>query len=90
MKTCERFTALGAETVTVKLGSNGGLVSESDVNEPYNVSTTVVENVADTTSAGDSFNGGFLATHLKTSNIIKAGHNDNMQVGEVIQHKGVH
>lgn len=88
LHTCERLTALGAKTVIVKLGANGCLVSESGVNEPYNVSTTVVENVVDTTSAGDSFNGGFFATYLETGDIKQACHNGNVLAGEVIQHKG--
>ncbi|RTZ17821.1 sugar kinase [Vibrio aquaticus] len=88
LQTCERLTALGAKTVIVKLGANGCLVSELGVNEPYNVSTTVVENVVDTTSAGDSFNGGFLATYLETGDIKQACHNGNVLAGEVIQHKG--
>lgn len=88
LQTCGRLTALGVKTVIVKLGANGCLVSESGVNEPYNVSTTVVENVVDTTSAGDSFNGGFLATYLESGDIKQACHNGNTLAGEVIQHKG--
>lgn len=88
LQTCERLTSFGVKTVVVKLGADGCLVSELGVNEPYNVSTTVVENVVDTTSAGDSFNGGFLATYLETSDIKQACHNGNVLAGEVIQHKG--
>ncbi|OAJ93854.1 sugar kinase [Vibrio bivalvicida] len=88
LETIARLESLGIKTVVVKLGPKGCLVSEFGVYEPYQVETTLIENVVDTTSAGDSFNGGFLAAYLEDGDVKRACHNGNQLAGEVIQHKG--
>jgi len=72
----------------MSLFPEGCLVADTDQPAPYSVVTTPVENVIDTTSAGDSFNGGFLATYLSGGNIKQACMNGNTLAGTVIQHKG--
>ncbi|USD43292.1 sugar kinase [Vibrio sp. SCSIO 43135] len=86
--TITRLQAQGVKNVVVKLGAEGCLVADSNASEPYSVATTPVDNVIDTTSAGDSFNGGFLATYLSGGNIQQACMNGNTLAGTVIQHKG--
>ncbi|HHP0479027.1 TPA: sugar kinase [Vibrio campbellii] len=86
--TIKRLQAQGVKNVVVKLGAEGCLVADTDQPAPYSVATTPVENVIDTTSAGDSFNGGFLATYLSGGNIKQACMNGNTLAGTVIQHKG--
>lgn len=86
--TITRLQKQGVKNVVVKLGAEGCLVAGSNAPEPYSVATTPIDNVIDTTSAGDSFNGGFLATYLSGSNIKQACMNGNTLAGTVIQHKG--
>lgn len=87
-ETIKRLRELGVKNIVVKLGAEGCLVSDSQTESAYHVATTPVAKVVDTTSAGDSFNGGFLATYLSGSSIEDACHNGNVLAGEVIQHRG--
>jgi 2-dehydro-3-deoxygluconokinase len=57
--TVARYRALGVETVLVKDGANGATIAASGAQ--VHVPAAAVEAVVDTTSAGDSFNGGYLA-----------------------------
>lgn len=86
--TITRLQKQGVKNVVVKLGAEGCLVADSNTPEPYSVATTPIDNVIDTTSAGDSFNGGFLATYLSGGHIKQACMNGNTLAGTVIQHKG--
>ncbi len=86
--TITRLQTQGVSNVVVKLGAEGCLVADANTSEPYSVATTPVDDVIDTTSAGDSFNGGFLATYLSGGNIRQACANGNTLAGAVIQHKG--
>ncbi|MDX0136316.1 sugar kinase [Sinorhizobium meliloti] len=58
--TIERYRALGAENVAVKDGENGVTLCFAG-KERVHVPASQVSAVVDTTSAGDSFNGSFLA-----------------------------
>ena len=58
--TIERYRALGAEDVAVKDGANG-VTLEFGGEARLHVPATPVSRIVDTTSAGDSFNGSFLA-----------------------------
>ncbi|NOJ06950.1 sugar kinase [Vibrio splendidus] len=86
--TIKRLHSLGVKTVVVKLGAEGCLISENPENEPVKITTTPVETVVDSTSAGDSFNGGFLSCYLAGGSIEKACHQGNALAGLVIQHHG--
>ncbi|MEO9497096.1 MAG: sugar kinase [Vibrio splendidus] len=86
--TIRRLHSLGVKTVVVKLGAEGCLISENAENEPEKITTTPVETVVDSTSAGDSFNGGFLSCYLAGGSIEKACHQGNALAGLVIQHHG--
>jgi 2-dehydro-3-deoxygluconokinase len=57
--TVERYRALGAGTVIVKDGAKGATIG--DANGTIHVPALTTERIVDTTSAGDSFNGGYLA-----------------------------
>lgn len=61
--TIERYLALGASHVVVKNGAEGATLSFA--NEKAYVPAEKVKKVVDTTSAGDSFNGAFLAHYLE-------------------------
>ncbi|MEZ8313720.1 sugar kinase [Vibrio splendidus] len=86
--TIKRLHALGVKTVVVKLGAEGCLISEKPANEPVKITTTPVETVVDSTSAGDSFNGGFLSCYLAGGSIEEACHQGNALARLVIQHHG--
>jgi 2-dehydro-3-deoxygluconokinase len=57
--TVERYRALGAGTVIVKDGAKGATIG--DANGTIHVPAFTTARIVDTTSAGDSFNGGYLA-----------------------------
>ncbi|WP_375753698.1 sugar kinase [Vibrio sp. HN007] len=83
---CKRF---GTQKVVVKMGANGCVYQDfSRHKEPISVPTDIVRNVVDTTSAGDSFNGGFLASYLTGKDMRTACVNGNALAGIVIQHRG--
>lgn len=83
---CKRF---GTQKVVVKMGANGCVYQDFSMHEePISVSTDIVRDVVDTTSAGDSFNGGFLASYLLGKDMQAACVNGNALAGIVIQHRG--
>ncbi|SBT13579.1 2-dehydro-3-deoxygluconokinase [Vibrio celticus] len=86
--TIKRLHALGVKTVVVKLGAEGCLISESPKDVPIKVTTTPVETVVDSTSAGDSFNGGFLSCYLSGGSVSEACQQGNALARLVIQHHG--
>ncbi|OED61726.1 ketodeoxygluconokinase [Vibrio tasmaniensis ZS-17] len=86
--TIKRLHALGVKTVVVKLGAEGCLISESPKVVPIKVTTTPVETVVDSTSAGDSFNGGFLSCYLTGGSVLEACQQGNALARLVIQHHG--
>ncbi|WP_286302987.1 sugar kinase [Vibrio apostichopi] len=86
--TIDRLHKLGVKTIIVKLGAEGCLVSESPAQTPNLIETTPVETVVDSTSAGDSFNGGFLSCYLAGGSVVEACQQGNALARLVIQHHG--
>ena len=86
--TIDRLHRLGVKTIIVKLGAEGCLVSESAEQAPCLIETTQVETVIDSTSAGDSFNGGFLSCYLSGGSVEQACRKGNALARLVIQHHG--
>jgi 2-dehydro-3-deoxygluconokinase len=68
--TIHRYRAVGVHMVIVKNGADGAIVSTDAGNTA--VAAVKVETVVDTTSAGDSFNGAFLADYLISKDPIAA------------------
>lgn len=62
--TLDRYTGLGVADIVVKDGPNGATLRFAG-REDMHVPATMVERIVDTTSAGDSFNGAFLAHYLE-------------------------
>ncbi|ENM5734706.1 sugar kinase [Vibrio mimicus] len=89
-QTIQRLTALGVQKCIVKLGAEGCLIQDSSASTfaPQAVPTQLVEQVVDTTSAGDSFNGGFLSAYLAGADLATACQRGNTLAGTVIQHRG--
>ncbi|TDW26787.1 sugar kinase [Rhizobium gallicum] len=66
--TIHRYRALGAPNVLIKNGADGATLNFAG-QEDFVPAETVKE-VVDTTSAGDSFNGAFLAKYLETKDAV--------------------
>lgn len=58
------FAALGPQVVVIKLGAEGSLVYDRRRDAQFSIPAFPVANVIDTTGAGDSFCGGFMACYL--------------------------
>ncbi|UJF18265.1 sugar kinase [Vibrio sp. SS-MA-C1-2] len=87
--TLARLQKLGVQKAVVKLGAEGCLVQDfTHQDNAQLIATTPVKKVIDTTSAGDSFNGGFLAYYLNDSTLEISCQRGNMLAGLVIQHRG--
>ncbi|WNJ94206.1 sugar kinase [Vibrio ruber] len=85
--TLNRLKTLGVKHCVVKTGADGCLVEAHGL-PAQTVATTPVEQVVDTTSAGDSFNGGFLSAYLAGYDLVEACQRGNKLAGTVIQHRG--
>ncbi len=68
--TIRRYRQLGAAMVVVKDGANG--ITVGTAAGDTRVEAETVSTVVDTTSAGDSFNGAFLAEYLQSKDAIAA------------------
>ena len=74
-RTIERVQAFGVNEIVVKCGADACLVQEGK--DAFTISPQVVDEVVDTTAAGDSFNAGYLTARLKgysTADAARAGH----------------
>lgn len=86
-QTIERLKQLGVKNVVVKLGKSGAIFNDFCKHQ-QEVATEIVDNVVDTTSAGDAFNAGFLAGYLQGKDMRTCCQQGNKLAGIVIQHKG--
>ncbi|MCL6270417.1 sugar kinase [Sansalvadorimonas sp. 2012CJ34-2] len=76
----------GIPEVVVKSGAEGCIVEFRD--ERKLIPAKKVKTVLDTTAAGDSFNGGYLAARVRNYPPIEAARFGHAMAAEVIQHKG--
>ncbi|WP_108881404.1 PfkB family carbohydrate kinase [Anderseniella sp. Alg231-50] len=81
-----RYAEAGAGIIVLKDGSGDVLVRSGDGVCRYR--TEHVANPVDTTGAGDSFNGAFLAEFLQTSDIARSIAAGQQCAARVIQHHG--
>lgn len=86
--TLERLAHCGAKSVVLKRGSSACIWYDFINDETYNVEPQRVTNVVDTTSAGDSFNAGFLAGYLNGLSAKRCAQLGHQTASRVIQHKG--
>ncbi len=82
----ERWLALGAAEVAVKCGAEGCHVFTADAH--WEVPGRPVAQVVDTTAAGDSFNGAYLAARLEGAAPDVAADRGCALAAEVVQHQG--
>lgn len=81
----EHLTGSGIAETVVKGGPDGAWVVRNG--EIEHVATSPVEAV-DTTGAGDSFNGGYLAARLAGRDVVEAATVGNRVAHEVVQQRG--
>lgn len=84
--TIERYRALGVADLVVKDGADGATLAFGA--QTTHVPSASVERIIDTTSAGDSFNGGFLARYVTTGDAPAAARFAAELAAAVIQHHG--
>ncbi len=66
------FVKQGPKIVVIKMGGQGSLIYDSEQDQFIQIPIYPTE-VKDTTGAGDSFCGGFMAMYIKTNDLRKAG-----------------
>ncbi|MCV3764932.1 sugar kinase [Rhizobium sp. TRM95796] len=84
--TVARYRTLGVDTVLVKDGAKGATIVTAD--RQIHVPAASVETIVDTTSAGDSFNGGYLARLAAGDIPEEAARFAARLAAEVIRHRG--
>lgn len=84
--TIDRYRALGVADLVVKNGAEGATLAFGE--DSTHVPSARVERVIDTTSAGDSFNGGFLARYVATGDAPASARFAADLAAAVIQHHG--
>ena len=82
----ERYAKAGADMIVLKDGSGDVLVQSGKDVSKY--STSHITNPVDTTGAGDSFNGAFLAEFIQSGNIARSVRAGQHCAARVIQHHG--
>ncbi len=89
IETILRLFEAGVSRAVVKQGEYGCLVQDTTMpSEAIQIPANKVENVVDTTSAGDSFNGAFMAEYMRSGDLQLACQKGNALAAKVIQHKG--
>lgn len=81
----ERLQAWGVREIALKMGAQGCLLATAGKRELIESKKVAV---VDTTSAGDSFNAGYLAGRLKSHSPADAAVNGHRLASTVIQHPG--
>lgn len=85
-ETIARYRSAGVGRVIVKNGAQGATVAEGE--QTVFVPAVPPEKLVDTTSAGDSFNGGFLARMLTGASLAEAAAHGAAVASVVIAHHG--
>lgn len=82
----ERYLRAGCGEVVVKAGPGEALVTDGSKEEWIGPAEALKP--VDTTGAGDSFNGGYIAARLDGQNMADAARFAHKVAGQVIQHRG--
>lgn len=82
----DRVRGYGVGEIVVKVGADGAMVASTGGLEQ--VPASPVEQVVDTTAAGDSFNGAYLAARIRGADPLAAAAEGNRLAAIVIGHGG--
>ena len=82
----ERLRSWGISEIVLKRGGEGSLVADSS--GVTHVPPVLVEEVVDTTAAGDSFNAGYLAARLGGASPLESAEQGSRLAALVVQHRG--
>ncbi|MCF4098014.1 sugar kinase [Maritalea mediterranea] len=82
----ERYLRAGCSEVVVKAGPGDALVTNGTEKEWVGPPAPI--SPVDTTGAGDSFNGGYIAARLNGKSMVDAAQFAHKVAGQVIQHRG--
>ena len=88
LATIERLKKIGVTQIVVKRGADGCNYTKQGTDELTHIPIEKSVKVVDTTSAGDSFNAGYLSGLLRGWSPTDCARFGNAMAGEVIQHKG--
>ena len=85
-QTRARYAALGAATVVVKNGT--GPMCLAHGGQSYDLDPLEQVRPIDTTGAGDSFNGAFIAALMQGASVLSAVHAGHKMAARVVLHRG--
>jgi sugar/nucleoside kinase (ribokinase family) len=66
------LASLGCRVVAIKLGAEGSIIYDKESDQLLEIPIYPTK-VVDTTGAGDSFSGGFMAMYVQSQNLVKSG-----------------
>lgn len=81
-----RLRSWGIDEIVLKKGSDGSVVVDEATS--MSVSPELVDEVVDTTAAGDSFNAGYLAARTGGALPLESAKNGSRLAATVVQHRG--
>lgn len=82
----ERYLRAGCTEIVVKAGPEDALLTDGQQKEWVGPGQSIQP--VDTTGAGDSFNGSYIAARLSGKNMVDAAQFAHKVAGQVIQHRG--
>ena len=82
----ERLRSWGIGEIVLKIGGEGSFVANNS--EVTHVPPVLVDEVVDTTAAGDSFNAGYIGARLGGASPEDAAKNGSKLAALVVQHRG--
>lgn len=85
-QTIDRTKALGVKEIVIKRGGDACYVVMSDV--IHSIAALPIENIIDTTAAGDSFSAGYLAKRILGGTPQESALAGHTLAGRVIQYRG--
>ena len=87
-KACRQFADCGPGVVVVKMGDEGSLIYDSKKERFYRIPPFKTK-VIDTTGAGDTYSGGFMAMYIRSGDLLKAGLAGTVSASFAIQDFGL-
>ncbi|WP_052692228.1 sugar kinase [Teredinibacter purpureus] len=84
--TRQRYAPLNISELVFKCGANDVIIFQGDIET--RVPVAPINNVVDTTAAGDTFNAGYLSARINSHSPLQAAALASRCAGVVIQHRG--